>query len=879
VSLRRAFRRLAAEIAGRRLDRELDDEIAAHLELLERDALARGCAPDEARLAARRAFGSELRVREDHRRSRGIGWLDQWRNDLRHAAAGLVRQPRFTVAAASVLALGIGASSAVFGLVDAVLLAPLPFPDAARIVRVWETPAADATSPTTTATFLALSTRSRAFAALSAESPSTAAVDVDGRTVRWTGRYVSAAHFDVFGVRPALGRAFREEEDRPGVAPVLVISHATWQQWFGGRPDVLGRVLRLDGVPHEVIGVLPPGPFDRDRARPLEAPASFWRLNQFSDDEIRWPAHWLRPVGRLAPGVSAAQALADVRRVRAEIAGDLPAWKRTWNVTLEPFARQLTGGRLEQALLASLGGVTLLLLLASASVANLLVARNAARHRELAVRRALGASRGRLAAQLLAECLLLSAVGAAGGVAVAYASLALALPVLPPMPFTADIGVHAQTLLIAAALSLVVVAVAGAVPGVTERPSSGALHGGTRGATRADVGLRRAIATAQVAVSVVLVCGAVLLGQSLRRLQAVDTGIRTADVLVMAIELPRDRYATRGRLTTFYAAAVGRLRSVPGVRSASVSSDVPLDGTGSERLRVPGRDGEQLVRFKRVDASYFDTLGIPLAAGRPFGSDDRADTAPVTIVNETLADLLRRSFGVNDVVGSGIELPVSGFAGRRTEMRVVGVVGDERVGGDLRAPAEPVAYVTLAQQPRLQVTLLVHGENAAARFPAIRDALREIDPMLAPADVRTMEQIWHTSLSGLRGPTWLAGTFAAAAVVIAALGLYGILAHAVERRRREIGIRLALGARPRTVAAAIAAEALALVGTGLVLGGLGAAASTRLLGGILFQVSATDPGAFAAAGVIVGAICVAVAVTPLRRSTRIDPAITLRADG
>ncbi len=878
MTLRELAWRIRSLVAYRRRERDLDDEVIAHLELLERDALDRGLSPAAARDEARRSFGGELRMREDHRGRRGLAWCDAAMNDLRHALAALSRSPQFALPAIGVLALGIGATTAVYSLVDAVILRPLPFPEPDRIVRVWETPAAGAVSATTTSTFLAIKAQSRSFEALSAESFSTATVEVGGRPVRWAGRYVSADHFDVYGVKAVVGRMFTPDEDRAGAAPVVILSHAAWVEQFGGESDVVGRALRLDGVPHEVIGVLPAGPFDRERGHAAEAPAVFWRLNQFSEEEARWPAHWLRPVGRLAPGITPASALAELQAIRTALAPEIPAWKRLWGVAVEPLQQSLVGDRLRSALLTSMGAVALVSLLACGSVANLLLARSAARRREIAVRAALGASQGRLAAQLLSECLVLSAAGTLCGLGLAYACLQLAVPLLPPLPFTASIALDGRVLVFAASLAALVVFAVGVLPSLVTRPIAATVYA-ARGATASLGPARRMLVLAQVAVSVVLVCGSVLLAQSLRRLQGVDIGTRTADVMTMSIDLPRDRYPTAERLTGFYTDLVDRLTAAHGVAAASVSADLPLEGASTEQLRAPGSDVDILVRFKRVDDAYFHTLDIPVAAGRSFTREDRLGSAPVAIVNEVLAAQLSRRGLAPQVVGAVVDLPLPGFAGRRAEMRVVGVVGTERVTDDLRAAAEPVAYVSLAQHPRLQVKLAVHGADAPALLPAVREVLSTIDPAVAVADARTVDQVWQTSLSGVRGPAWLVGGFAAAALLVAALGLYGLLSQTVEQRRREIGIRMALGARPAVVAADVGRSAAGLVAGGLGVGYAGAAIGATTLSAVLFDTSPTDPTSFALAGLTVVAVVAAVAVGPLRRTTQIDPATTLRSEG
>ena len=563
-------------------------------------------------------------MKERHRDDRSVRWIENTVNDARYAVAALARTPSFTLVAIGVLALGIGANTAMFSLVDAVLFKPLPFPAPERIVRVWEAPTATTANSTTTRTFVELEQQNRSFEALSAESASTATVLVNGEPVRLTGRYVSADHFAVFGVQPFLGRAFRPEEDQPGAARVVMLSHATWQRLFGADSGILGRELLLDGEPHQVIGVLPPGPFDRQRDRPLEEPASFWRLNAFDTGELAASMHWLNPVGRLKPGVTIAQAEQDVLAVRARIADTIPAWKRDWRMRVEAFDQLLVGDTLRQSIYVALGAVVLVLLIACANLTNLLLAQGAARRQELAVRAALGASRGRIAAQLLVESLVLGGLGGVAGVGLAALLIRVAVPLLPPMPFTAEVGLNWRVLGFAGVTAVAVSVLVGLLPAI--RVSTGSAAAGLNDAARGSPAhdrARRTIVAAEVAVSVVLLCGAFLLFKSLLRLQHVDIGARVDHVITMSLDLPWDRYPTGLHLTAFYPQLVERLEAVPGVESASVAGDVPLEGTGGENLRMPGGEDRLLIRFKRADAGYFRTLGIPVVAGRGFMLEDR----------------------------------------------------------------------------------------------------------------------------------------------------------------------------------------------------------------------------------------------------------------
>jgi predicted permease len=882
MTLRRALARVTALVRRNRLERELNDEVIAHLELAELDARQRGLDPLEARREAMRRFGGIDQMKEVHRDDRSARWIENLARDLRYGLAGVRRDPGFAAVAIGVLALGIGANTAMFSLVDAVLLRPLPFPEPDRIVRIFEAPTTTTRNSTTTGTFEALRTQTRSFDAVSAESLSTATVMVNGEPIRLNGRYVSADHFSVFGITPVIGRAFRPEEDRDGADRVVILSHAAWHTHFGGDTGILGRELMLDHEPHQVIGVLPAGAFDRHRARPLQEPASFWRLNAFTKDELAASAHWLNPLARLKPGVSLAQAHADLLAVRVQIADTIPAWKKDWSIAIEPFDQQLVGDNLRQSLYVALGAVVLVLLIACANITNLLLARSAARRKEIALRAALGASRGRIAAQLLAESLVLGGLGAIAGVALASVLIRIAVPFVPAMPFTADVSLNWRVLAAATTIGLAVSLLVGLLPAfrMSQQPAGEALNAATRGSTGTGDRLRRLIVAAEVAISVVLLCGAVLLFKSLDHMQRVDIGARVDRVLTMSIALPWSRYPDGGRRAAFYPVLKERLQAIAGVEAATLSGDMPLEGTGGENLRLPGREERMLTRFKRADEDYFRTLGIPVRSGRVFTASDRVGSPYVTVINEALAARLRDTLGIHNPVGAVVDLPALGFGrDRRVSMTIIGVIGNERVQSDLRLPNDAIAYVPIAQAPMMQLKLAIRSRgDAFATLPAVRTAVRELDPQLALADIRTLEDIVDGSLAGLRQPAWLIIAFAALSALLAALGLFGVVSHTVAQQQREIGIRMALGARSSEVLSMIVRNVLVTITVGLALG-LGAASTlTRVTQSLLFQVSALDPMAFASAAVAMALIGVTAAIIPATRAARVDPTTALRSE-
>jgi predicted permease len=884
MTIKRRLARVLALFGFSRIERELDDEVIAHLELAERDAIDRGLDPLEARREALRQFGGIEQMKEVHRDNRSAQWIENLIKDVRYGLAGLRREPGFTAIAIGVLALGIGANTSVFSIVDAVLLKSLPFPDPDRIVRMWEKTPTGVNS-TTAQNFVEIRRRLRTFAAFSAEVDVNATAEIGGEPVRLQGRRVSANHFDVFGVAPLLGRTFREEEDQPGASKVVIISHAAWQQRFGGDPNILGREIRLDGMPFQVIGVMPPGALDRDRRRPDMAFVSFWKPLALTPEQLALGSHFLNPVGRLNPGVSIADAQRDMLAARAAISDLIPQWKKDWSVTVEPFDAALIDGTLRRSLFVALGAVILVLMIACANLANLLLARGAARQKEIALRSALGASRGRLIAQLLTESLVLGVLGGVAGVMLAAALLRLAIPVLPlAIPFTAEVELDARVLAVASLIALAVSAIVGLLPALRLSIASAAetLNQSSRGSSGRHDGVRRAIVAAEVAVSIVLICGSVLLFKSLMRLQQVDTGVRAPNVVTASVDIARDKYPTAENAIAFYDRLIERVEAISGVESASIAGDVPLEGTGGENLRTPATgDQRMLVRFKRADAGYFPTMGLEIVKGRGFTRADRLGSAYVTVINEALARDLSGTFGITDPVGKIVDLPAIGFGSgtERKPMQIVGVVRNELVQRDLRAAALGIAYVPIAQAPMLWTKLSVRTHlDTAAIVPSMRAALREVDDRIALADVRTVEQLRELSLSGIKEPAWLIGIFAALSLFLAALGLYGVVSHSVNQQRREIGIRMALGARSIEVLAMVVRHALAPIGIGLGVGIAAAVGLTRVTQSLLFEVSALDPSAFAIAAVTMMTIGVIAALIPARRATRVDPTTALRAE-
>jgi putative ABC transport system permease protein len=861
----------------RRLDSELEGEIRAHLEMAERDAAAAGLSPKEARREARRAFGGIEQMKDHHRDERSVRWMENLWRDLRYGMAALAGDPGFAAVTVGLLALGIGANTAMFSIMDAVLLRPLPFPEPERMVRVWETPSATEHNNTTTLTFLDWKRQRDLYEALSVDEPLRAAVTAGGDPVRLSGRLVSADYFNVFGVKARIGRTFATGEDQAGATPVVVLSYSVWQTLFGGDPEVVKRNLAIDGEQHRVIGVLPKGCFDRDEAR-------FWKPLIFAPNQMNRAQHLLQVIGRLRPGVSIEQARGKMNILRASLAGVIP--QKDWGFTVDPFAQILVGDTLRRAIYLAFGAVLLVLLIACANVTNLVLAKGAMRRKEMAVRAALGAGRGRLMAQLLTENLVLCVLGGAAGMAVAYLLLHAATAwVVASLPFTADPSLDVRVLGFAAAAVMAVLILTGLFPSlqISFGKLSSALNQAARGSSDGSAVVRRTIVIGEVAVSVVLICGAALLFKSLATLQQVDAGVRIDHVITMTTDLPAAAYPTPESAVRFYDAVVERLRAAPGVEQASVSLDLPLQGVHwGEFINVPGAKEGLLVRVKMVDPWYFATLNIPVESGRGIEDRDRAGAPPVMVINQETARHLAGKFNLANPVGRVVISYLPGYGPipeSRRSLQIVGVIRNERTAG-LNAPIEPVIYVPLAQNPRQDVKLVVCTQSGtAAAMPGIREAVRQVDPHLPLEDVMTMEQVRERSMLWATQPTWVAGAFACIAALMAALGLYGVLAHAVTQQRREIGIRMALGAQPGDVMSNTLRSALSMLLFGAAVGLAGAFALTRVLKSLLFQVSVLDPVALAVACLLMTLVGVLASWIPARRAAGVDPMTVLRDEG
>jgi len=877
--MRRTLQRLLALVRRRRLDAELEGEVQAHLELAEHDAIERGLPPAAARLEALRQFGGVLRFEEEHRDVRSVNWIENILRDLRLGTAALRRDPAFAAVAIGVLALGIGANAAMFSLLDAVLFRPPPFPQPERMVKIYEAPSRTGRNSVNTLDFLDWKRMAGAFEAMAAESDISVTLTGQGEPDRLPGKRVSAAYFRVFATNPQLGRVFRSDEDQPGAAPVIVLSNAAWRARFAGDPTILNRLLILDGEPHRVVGVLPAGPFDRVRA-------VFWKPLIFTPAQRTRDFHWLLLTARLHPGVTVEQARQELAAIDERLKPLSPYWKREWGVAVLPFAATLVGDGLRQSIQAAFGAVLLVLLIACANIANLLLAKGAARAREMSVRAALGASRARLVGQLLTETLVLCAVGGLAGAAIAFGLIRAAVHLFgDSLPFTAGVEIDWRVLAFTAFITLAVTLASGLLPSlqVARNGIAPAMNQGARGSSQAREGIRRLIVTTEVALSLVLICGALLLLKTLANLQSVNTGIHMENIIAMEVELPLSRYPASLMASQFFRSVIERLNAAPGISHAAVASDPPLEEVGEGMAMLAAASDKDInIRYKRVSPEYFRTVGIAVIAGREFSSRDRAGAPSVVIVNQALAHEMARTFELANPVGHKVRMVTPhwvNLTARLETAEIVGIIRSE-LTGDPRSPQDRVAYIPYDQVPVRRASFVVRTSGELnVPLAAIRQTVREFDPNLALGSVRSIQQIRRQSLAGASQPAFLIGAFATLAMLLAALGLYGVLSHAVTQQRREIGIRLALGASPSNVVGRVLQEALAMIAVGLMLGLAGAWALTRAVQGLLFQVPALDPAVLLAGCIAMAFTGAAAAFVPSLRASRIEPVRVLREDG
>ena len=798
--------------------------------------------------------------------------------DLRYGARVLRQAPGFTAAAITVLAVGIGANSAIFSLVDAVLLRPLPFSHPGDLVRLHEAPPGFAYNRVSPLNFLDWSEQNRSFASMAAISTSNRALTgADGMAESIAGEAVTHAFFDVLNVKPVAGRTFVADDAKPGNR-VVILSERLWRTRFGGDPKLLGSTIPLDGQPFTVIGVAP-ADFK------LIFPSDFWTPFALTRSPEQRRQHYFLVIARLKRGVSLEQARADMASVAAGIARISPETNKDWGVTIDPLRRSMIGTDLRSTSLALAGIAGFVLLMACANVANLMLARGAGRTREIAVRASLGGSRARIFRQLLTESLLLALIGGAFGIALSWAIVRAAPAVLPAgtLPVGIAMQVDPRVLAFAAALTILTGLVFGFAPAFyTLRVSlAGALRSGGRSSTGGSGGFRAVLAAGEIAVAVMLVAGAGLLLRTLASMYQVDPGFRAENVLTARVILPFGRY-TQEKALTFYQAAEREISVIPGVRSAAFGGALPLQGReiGMGFYVVgdlmPDESKQASTAYQMVSPSYFDAMGIKLLSGRSFTEHDNAAATPVCIVNEELA---RRYFKGRNPIGARISVSSMSPQGTRVVREIVGVIRQVKADGVAAAEDSVETYVPLAQNAWYGASLIVRSDgNPAALVSSVKAAVARVDRNLPLTRVQTMEQVAANSVAQPRFRAELVGTFAGLALALAAVGIFGVLAFSVSQRTRDFGVRMALGAQTLDVMRLVLSGGLRITLFGVAAGVVGAAALTRTLESLLFGVKPLDPVTFVAAPLVLAAIALLASALPALRAARVDPAVALRQD-
>ena len=817
-------------------------------------------------------------------------------NDIRYGLRQLIKHPAFTVIAILTLALGIGANTAIFSVVNAVLLKPLPFPEPDQLIAVGMTDlrAKDQTvlNSMSYPDFFDFREQNRTLTSIAVYRDRSFALTAEEGATSLRGQKVSGEFFDVLGIKPQIGRAFTRADEQAGGGPVgftVIISHEFWQQHYGSDPNVVGRTITLDRRPYTIAGVMPPGfqfPIQNDPVDLYVTIADDASNPDGSEPQTKnRGSHSLRAVARLKPGATAAQADADLAAIAAALTKQYPDTNTNFGVAAKPLREDMVGD-VRTALYILFGAVVCVLLIANANVANLLLARASARGKEIALRAAMGASRVRIIRQLLTESVLLSGLGGIFGLILAqWGTEALIKTVPQNIPRIANIQLDASLLIFTLVVSLATGVVFGVVSAwqASHVDLNSSLKSGSRtGSAGEGKGrVRNALIIVEVALALVLLISAGLLIQSFARLGRVQPGLRTERLLTARIGLPDVGYPKNENLIAFFDQFLPRVRAIPGVESASAIVPLPLSGsnmvTSFDKADSPLPQGQRNAAPVRIIApDYFKTMGIPVRQGRVFDERDRYESAPVVIVNERFA---QKYFPGENVIGKRI---MPGFAADESgeKMReIVGMVGNVK-HLSLKNEDSPEMYLPVAQIPFQVMSLVIRTSvsNPNAITNSLRKELAAMDATIPLTSVRVFDEYISKSLARPRFNTLLLSIFAGTALILTAIGIYGVLAYSVAQRTSEIGIRIALGAGKSSIFRLIVGQAMTLVGISLLLGVAGAFAATRLLNSLLFGVGASDPGTFAGIVLLVSIVAFIAAWLPARRATRVDPIIALRAE-
>jgi len=865
----------------KRMLNELDEDIHEHIARETQDNIERGMTPDEARYAAMRKFGNVTMVKEETREVWNFVWLEQLLADIRFGLRMLRKNPGFTAVAALTLALGIGANTAVFSVVYAVLLRPLPYKAPSGLIVLHETTPRVGDVSVSYQNFFDWRAASHTFVQMAAVQ--SVGFNLAGITQpeTITGDAVSPNFLSMMGIRPFLGRDFDASEEKAGTAPVLLLSYSLWQSHLGGDPNVVGKTITLDGRSFTIVGVLPPNYRSLDMTDVM-LPIGVWATNNADAIKERGDRGDMVVIGRLGPGVALGQARAEMKGIAARLAEEYPASNDQFSVTLQPI-RQAFVGDMKTAILVLFGAVLFVLLIACANVANLFLVRGASRTKEIALRIAFGASRGRIIRQMLTESFILACSGGVVGVALALGGIrGLAQLISADMLSGTAVNLNGAVLLFVGGVVVLAAFIFGLAPALhsTKPDVQSELKEGGRTSSGgvAQNRLRGALAVAEISLALILLIGAGLMMKSLYRLLQVDPGFRPARVLTMEMDLRAQQYSQDPAVLNFWQQLIDRVSALPGVQSAAVGSAIPLTNSHGrsditiEGMALPTPGNYPHPDFHVVSPEYISTLGIPLLRGRTFTDQDNEKAPLAGMINAMVA---HRFFPNEDPIGKRFMFghPSSDPPKWYT---IVGVVSDTRLYG-LANPARLEVYLSFRQNPRNSMALVVKsGADPASLTSAVREVVQSIDKDQPVFAISTMEELVRNSVATRRMTLVLLGLFSGLALVLGAIGIYGVISYSVAQRTHEIGIRMALGAPRSGVFRLVVGEGLKLAGVGIAIGIAAAFGLARLMSSLLFGISATDFETFAGVAVLLALVALLACYVPARRAMRVDPTVALR---
>jgi predicted permease len=858
----------------------LDEEMAFHREQAEKELIAGGMAQEAAKYAAMRRFGNATRLKEKSHEAIGFE-AESVLQDLRFALRQLRQSPGFALTAIVILALGMGVSVAIFGFVDAALLEPLPYAAPNRLMDVAENSALFPRSNLSRDDFEDWKRLNHSFASMAAYGATGYLLRTPSGPAPVPGIRVSDGFFRTLGVRPAIGRDFLPGEDQPGRAKIAMVSYGTWMARYGGRSDIVGQAVTLDDASYTIVGVLP-----REFSFAPRGLTEFWvPLLDKSECEKRRSCHNLFGIGRLRDGVAPQTAVEEMKAIAAQLAGQYPGSNQGQGASVQPLS-ELIFGKVRPILLTLLGGAGLVLLIACVNVASLLLVRSEARRREIAVRGALGATRARLIRQFVTEGLLLAGVSCSAGVIVAAWLMAILTRLVPKtmadgMPFLQIVHMNAHTAMFAGAVGLLAALLMSATP-VIRLPfqdiRNGLGDGGRAVAGRFWRRIGANLVVVELSVAVVLLVGAGLLGKSFYHLLHVENGFDTTHLALVQVAVPDSSYAKPKQKVALFREIDRRLSSLPGVQSVGITSDLPVQcNCDTDWIRIVGKPfhGEHNeVNERDVTPGYLPTLKAKLLRGRLFTEDDDFSKTQKIVINEALA---QKYFSGEDPIGQKVG---DNGLGARSIREIIGVIGNVREGG-LDDDLWPAEYQAMYQGPDNFVSVAARTtQDEKAVLPVLVKTLHEIDPNLgAFGEITMTDQIEGTQTALLhRLSTWLVGGFAAVALILSVVGLYGVIAYSVSQRTREIGVRMALGAQRSAVYKLVLGEAGRLIAAGVVVGLAGSVGAAMLMGKLLFGVRAWDAGTLASVAAVLGAAAMMASYFPARRAASVSPTEALRAE-